>query len=122
MTTTNDRDAASAARMSSEPVESRATPEAGRGPDGNAGLPTGSDAAQIPEDETPGAFGPGYVYNPAVFGRPEPPKYDPGTDEHRAGRPSPPVPEGNVECWNCGAVIAWEGDRPTDCLKCGEAL
>ena len=30
--------------------------------------------------------------------------------------------EGNVECWNCGAVIAWEGEEPTDCLKCGEIL
>ena len=48
--------------------------------------------------------------------------YDPGTDEHRAGRPSPPIPEGNVECWNCGAVIAWEGEPPTDCIRCGEAL
>ena len=34
----------------------------------------------------------------------------------------PKKAEGNIECWNCGAVVAWEGEEPTDCLKCGEAL
>lgn len=32
------------------------------------------------------------------------------------------LPEGSVECWNCGAIIAWEGEPPTDCIRCGEAL
>ena len=27
--------------------------------------------------------------------------------------------EGNVVCPACAAVIAWEGERPLDCLRCG---
>ena len=26
---------------------------------------------------------------------------------------------GNITCEECGAVVAWEGERPEDCLKCG---
>lgn len=48
--------------------------------------------------------------------------YDPGTDEHRAGRPSPPIPEGNMTCPACRAVVAWEGEMPTDCIRCGFPL
>ncbi len=40
-------------------------------------------------------------------------RYDP-TDE--------PPDEGNVQCRECGAVIAWQGELPDDCLRCGEAL
>ena len=27
-----------------------------------------------------------------------------------------------VACPSCGAVVAWEGERPTDCLRCGFPL
>jgi hypothetical protein len=31
-----------------------------------------------------------------------------------------PMPrEGSVECRKCGAVVAWEGEPPEDCLRCG---
>lgn len=30
--------------------------------------------------------------------------------------------EGNIRCPVCGAVIAWEGEYPEDCLRCGAAL
>ena len=29
------------------------------------------------------------------------------------------TPEGNLACSSCGAVIAWGGERPNDCLRCG---
>lgn len=28
-------------------------------------------------------------------------------------------PQGNVVCGDCGAIIAWEGETPDDCLRCG---
>jgi hypothetical protein len=30
--------------------------------------------------------------------------------------------EGNYACRNCGAVVAWEGELPEDCLRCGEPI
>jgi hypothetical protein len=27
--------------------------------------------------------------------------------------------EGSCRCMECGAVIAWEGEEPEDCLVCG---
>lgn len=32
------------------------------------------------------------------------------------------LPGGSVTCSWCGAVIGWEGERPTDCLRCGRDL
>ena len=29
------------------------------------------------------------------------------------------APEGHVKCPECGASIAWEGELPDDCLRCG---
>jgi hypothetical protein len=32
------------------------------------------------------------------------------------------VSEGNYTCPNCGAVAAWEGELPEDCLRCGKPI
>ena len=29
---------------------------------------------------------------------------------------------GNITCDACGAVVAWEGEPPEDCLKCGATV
>ena len=38
----------------------------------------------------------------------------PNTPHSRAG-----LTEGSVRCSDCGATVAWEGEPPTDCIKCG---
>ena len=30
--------------------------------------------------------------------------------------------EGSFSCPHCGAVVHWEGEPPSDCLRCGEDL
>ena len=33
--------------------------------------------------------------------------------------PLNPLLEGSIRCPGCGAVVAWEGEEPDDCLRCG---
>jgi len=45
----------------------------------------------------------------------------PGED-HTASitfHPANPLLEGSIRCPNCGAVVAWAGEEPDDCLRCG---
>jgi len=39
---------------------------------------------------------------------------DPGSPEREE--------EGSFSCPHCGAVVHWEGEPPSDCLRCGEDL
>lgn len=45
-----------------------------------------------------------------------------GVCETCEGRGRIPAFEGNVGCPSCGAVIAWEGEPPEDCLRCSAIL
>ena len=40
----------------------------------------------------------------------------------RSGGGSEVAPEGHVRCPDCGASIAWEGESPQDCLRCGASF
>jgi hypothetical protein len=45
-----------------------------------------------------------------------------GEDKQKDRTRGADSPEGSIKCLECGATVAWAGEPPDDCLRCGVEL